>query len=364
MKRKDLIPVLLTGAAHFLVDFVCTFLLTQRVLPAAGGRNTVVLCALLYNGFAFALQLPIGFIADRLRLTRLFSGAGCVIVAAAAFLRRPVALSVIAGLGNAFFHVGGGREALLRGEGKNTLPGIFVAPGAIGIFLGPAAARAAYPAEIFAALLALTGAALALTRRGTPQEYTGEAFIAPQKRPRRFTVAALLFVTVLLRSYMGAQLKYPFRSLAIPALLFVLCVFAGKLLGGVFADRFGALRFSSFAQVLCTVLFVVSVWVPYLGMPAVLLFNTSMAVTAAQLFRCFPRRPGAAFGLTTVALYLGVIPSLLHLPSPGVQVWSMLLLGAASAASLIAGLLFIGGDANGVRGGDLAGKIAGAHADF
>ena len=43
---------------------------------------------------------------------------------------------IIAGIGNALFHVGGGIDVLNISEKKASLSGIFVSTGAMGIFLG------------------------------------------------------------------------------------------------------------------------------------------------------------------------------------------------------------------------------------
>ena len=77
--RADRAAELLLGTVHFLVDFTCTALLTASCVGVRGVSS--VLCAVVYNGLAFAMQLPIGYLADRLALRRTHAAGGCVLVA-------------------------------------------------------------------------------------------------------------------------------------------------------------------------------------------------------------------------------------------------------------------------------------------
>ena len=109
-------------------------------------------------------------------------------------------------------------------------------------------------------------------------------------------------------------------------------------MGGIFADRFGALPFSLVSQLSCTLLFVLSLYFPALAMPAILLFNTSMAVTAFTLYRCLPNYGGTMFGLTTFAIFLGVVPKLLGWNFGLFTWWGLLVLGLCSTFFLLLGL--------------------------
>jgi FSR family fosmidomycin resistance protein-like MFS transporter len=125
----------LLSMSHFFVDFLCTALLAARLdTPDAG---SILMLAILYNGLAFAFQLPLGALGDLLDQRRIFAASGCLLVAVGSFLSSATFMCLCIGLGNALFHVGGGREALQKSEGKAAAVGRFVAPGAVGIFLGP-----------------------------------------------------------------------------------------------------------------------------------------------------------------------------------------------------------------------------------
>ena len=122
---------------HFIVDLSCALLISSLVTPKMGEDIGIYIAIVLYNFFAFAIQLPIGIIADKVNKNAICSAIGCLIVAIAyAFSNWGIIACVIAGIGNAMFHVGGGIDVLNISEKKATLSGIFVSTGALGLFLG------------------------------------------------------------------------------------------------------------------------------------------------------------------------------------------------------------------------------------
>ena len=121
------------AAAHFFVDGCCALVVCRFARPDPRWLTAV----LLYNFCASALQAPLGLLADRLGHGRVFAMTGCLLIAATPLLSgAPVALSVLAGVGNALFHIGGGRDVLCESEGRAGRLGVFVSPGAFGLFLG------------------------------------------------------------------------------------------------------------------------------------------------------------------------------------------------------------------------------------
>ena len=156
------------AVTHFLVDFACAFLF----FSALSDSDELYLCFLLYNFCAFALQMPLGLLADRLNRNAYAAAAGCVLVAAAyGLVGFPVAAAVTAGVGNSLFHLGGGLETLnacfenqmmieengATRRGRLSLLGVFVAPGAFGIFLGKLLGKQGAIPEIATVIVLLAG---------------------------------------------------------------------------------------------------------------------------------------------------------------------------------------------------------------
>ena len=328
MRRAGIYSEIWAGITHFLVDLTCTAMLSRisTQLPPA----SLIACAVLYNCLAFAFQLPIGAFADLLHSTRVTAALGCLLIAMGVFFSTPLVMCVFLGFGNACFHVGAGRESLKIG-GAGAV-GRFVAPGALGIFLGPRLTRFSVP--IFSAALLLLGTASFLYRHKASAKKASSLRGLPS-----ILIAGCMFFTVLLRSYIGTVLRFPQLSQLCWALTFSLFVFAGKFIGGMLADRYGMLRSSFYTQLAASALLTLSVAYPVFAFPGILLFNTTMAVTAAYLYQIAPHFPGTMFGLTTAALFLGVLPRLLGWKNPLFCVWGIGILCLLSTVFLLAGLI-------------------------
>lgn len=299
------------SAGHFWVDFSCALLMFAKI----SGTGEWALCALLYNFCAFALQMPIGLLADRLSRQGRLAALGCTLVTAGwAISPVPAAAAVTAGLGNACFHVGGG-VAVLRDGGDRAAPlGIFVSPGAFGIYFGTLLGRRdGFPGWVSAVGLVLF--ALAFLFMEHLEHRAGET-PAPAEgppAPDRNTLLVLIccFLVVVLRSYLGMVLSFPWKTGGwAPALTCALVL--GKAVGGFLGDRLGMVRAAILSLGLAAVLFCLS-GSPWAGTAAVFLFNMTMPITLWAAARLLP--PGFAFGTLTFALFLGFLPVWLGWPA-------------------------------------------------
>ena len=294
----------LYSLAHFWVDLSCALLVFRTM---AGGAD-FTLCLLLYNFCAFALQMPLGLLADRWDRNGLTAAAGCILTALAYLVPLPVPAAVTAGVGNALFHLGGGIDVLNRSGEKAWALGIYVSPGALGLFLGTLWGRGTSPGLWLGplGLLALAGVLLAL-RRGP----SGNGAV-DVSAPGGYRALVPLFLVVVLRSYMGMNQAFSWK--ADWALALTLALVLGKTAGGFAMDRLGARRASGWSLGLASALYLASA-LPMPGILAVFLFNMTMPVTLWAAARMVPGAKGFTFGLLTFALFLGFLPSWLGWPS-------------------------------------------------
>ena len=305
------------ACVHALVDFSCALLIFGRL----GGETGPLERSLLYNFFAFAMQMPVGILADWLGRCRYFSVGGCLLAAAAWFLPPNLGAAVAAGLGNACFHVGGGLDTL-NGSGSRAGPlGIFVAPGALGVYLGTAWAGASEAWRLPAVLL-LAASAVILAR-------CGEAETAPPELAsgRGVWAAAVCFLAVvILRSWMGLAADFPWKAQL--GLAAVCAVAGGKAAGGLLADRLGMRPVVIGSLTLAAVCFAGS-RTAIAGLAALLFFNMTMPLTLWAVADQMPGMKGFSFGLLTFGLFLGALPVMSGGPALDTA-W----LAAGSAASL------------------------------
>lgn len=294
------------SAGHFWVDFSCAVLMFSQV----SGTGEWALCVLLYNFCAFALQMPIGLLADRLGRQGRLAALGCALVTAGWGLAPlPAAAAVTAGLGNACFHVGGGVKVLRDGGDRAAPLGIFVSPGAFGIYFGALLGRRdGFPGWLSVAGLLLFALALLLLERREGE--TAAPAWAPSPDRNAVFVLICCFLVVVLRSYLGMVLAFPWKT-GSWALALTCALVLGKAAGGFLGDRLGMVRASMLSLGLSAILFCLSGF-PLAGTAAVFLFNMTMPITLWAAARLLP--PGFAFGTLTFALFLGFLPVWLGWP--------------------------------------------------
>lgn len=351
-------PTAFYSLLHVLVDGVCAFAMFGTFLVRPQGYDDV----LTYNFCAFALQMPLGAALDVLNPRR-----GKVLPLATACMG--VALTLVGafthpallGIGNALFHVGGGvgtifedREKGWQGRGL----GVFVAPGALGLYLGALLAKNGagigwlWGVGAFM-LLACAGAAGRVFVRGSARGSSqggsragagedvvqlasgavrgssqgglraGTADVAhpvscPVRAPSKngvhsgatgvLPLAACLLLVVILRSHIGMTVTFPWKTTALAGFFAALAVAAGKAAGGFWTVGLGSLRTILLSLAAAAVCYLFSGYAVF-GLAALFLFNVTMPVTLYLLVRRLPRLPGFSFGLLTFGLFLGFLPA-------------------------------------------------------
>ena len=310
---------------HFVVDFACVSTMlcaVSRVLGESGqgSMEVVALSILLYDIVAFTLQLPIGIALDQLDknshaalLSYALVGAGVILsLVPIALLEWPAIL--LLAIGNALFHSAGGLSVLNISQKHAGPSGIFIATGAIGVFLGTQSAQMGRLQIAFSLLVLLFLCALiTLVVQKVNKKYWNVhnvSFDISKLSSNTLLAIALLSLVVALRSYAGMAMAFPWKSEMLLLVLSVLGVFAGKALGGMVADRIGFRTTAIFSLIVAATLFVPSWEIPVMGLLGVLFFNFTMSITLASLANILPNAKGTAFGLASFSLAVGALPAL------------------------------------------------------
>lgn len=220
---------------HFIVDLSCAILVSNLVTQKMGAGTNLFIAILIYNFFAFAMQLPIGILADKINKNAICSAIGCILVAIAfGFANYGIISCFIAGIGNAMFHVGGGIDVLNISNKKATLSGIFVSTGAMGIFLGGKSASIGFDKYYIAILILLLSALLLIwLYKQIKDNVKNEKVIIPKLNKTEIIAITCLIITVIIRGYVGLILAFEWKSSFILALISIFAVVFGKMLGGI-----------------------------------------------------------------------------------------------------------------------------------
>ena len=315
--KKDLFIVGTYSVLHFIIDMMCAIVMMALVSPLVSGTSSYIIAFILYNMFAFAFQLPFGIIADKLNKNAIVSAVGCIFVAMAFVVSKvPLLMCILAGIGNALFHVGGGVDVLNIANKKASKPGIYVSTGAIGLFLGLKYANFFITYKwILVLLLLVSSVFLVYAYNKISKEFNvnNEKVKIEKVRGQVFVILLCIFITIVMRSYLGFILNYEWKSNLVLSILFVCGVVLGKMLGGILGDKFGLKRVATISLVLSAICLGLAFKSPILGILGILLFNMTMPITLIIASNTLYSSKGFAFGLTTLALFIGAIPSLLKI---------------------------------------------------
>ena len=331
---------------HFVVDFACVSTMLCAVSRVLGGSGQdslelIALSILLYDVVAFAFQLPVGIALDKLDKNSLAAMLSYALVSGGVLLSLvPFALFewlavLLLAAGNALFHCAGGLCVLNISQKHAGPSGIFIATGAVGVFLGTFSAQYGRLQVAFS-LLVLLFLCASITRvvQKVNKKYWNihnAPFAIPEFSSRTLLAIFLLCFVVALRSYTGMIMAFPWKSEMLLLALSILGVFAGKALGGMVADRIGFRTTAIFSLIAAATLFVPSWEMPLMGLLAVFFFNFTMAITLASLSNILHEAKGTAFGLASFSLAIGALPALL-----GLRLEHPLVLSAMSLISALA----------------------------
>ena len=295
---------------HFIVDLSCAILVSNLVTQKMGAGTNLFIAILIYNFFAFAMQLPIGILADKINKNAICSAIGCILVAIAfGFANYGIISCLIAGIGNAMFHVGGGIDVLNISNKKATLSGIFVSTGAMGIFLGGKSASIGFDKYYIVILILLVSALSLLWLYNQIKNSINNSKIKAINLTKNEWIAIIcIFITVCIRSYVGMILAFTWKSKFIFSLLSIFGVVLGKMLGGIIGDKIGFDKIS-ISLLISAICFIFSFTNPIIGIIAILLFNMTMPITLICLSNIFDNNKGLSFGLLTLALFVGAVPT-------------------------------------------------------
>lgn len=241
LDRHRLIIILL-GLAHGIADAAAGFLIIRLAMsPPVGAGLTI----LTYQFLAFATQPIVGLIIDRYHRAR----AGVIIsllATAVGLLLRSISPSLtilLAGLGSAAFHVSAGSIVAVTAK-KSVVPfGWFTAPGVIGLALGGTLALNT-PTDSYI-LVAIVTIALFLNLLLPPQTSLEPQPDRPESSKSAIPLAGkegiglLLLGAIAVRSLVWNLVDAVHQSDRQILLYLALAAGAGKIAGGILADRIG-----------------------------------------------------------------------------------------------------------------------------
>ena len=297
--------------SHFSVDFCCFFALFSWLSSGTHPIQTVALGFLAYNIIAFGSQPIIGYLYDTYRKIP-FEIIGFPLLIAGLLSMPVAALSItLIGLGNAFFHIAGGVDSLRNSSGKMARSGVFVSSGALGVALGTLAGQSGR-LPVFIPIGVLLLCLVVLYFLYMERLKSGDAaivFSLTKPNLKLGTVILLAAASIMIRSYAGSIIPTEWRTTTLLFTFPAIGAFLGKFSGGFIADIIGARKAAVFSLLTAAFLLTFGYMSPWIYLTGIVLFNMSMSVTLCAVASVLPLNPGLAFGITTLALLCGNVPT-------------------------------------------------------
>lgn len=324
------------GLTHGVADCISGMLI--GFLPLYCERMETAALILIFNVLAFAGQLPAGVLIDKLKDPRIGVLGSLTFMAAGLILYRflPEGGIVLIGFGSAFFHVAGGRVAIMATEGQAKGPGMFAAPGVIGLAIGGFLAIKGIHAEwyLLAGLATLAMAAVFLPLQQI-------APLKTEKEEVHFDLHDLLMLVLLIaiamRSAIWNLYQYFHAGEWELLLLAGAAAAAGKFTGGFLADWLGWKRYALIALGSAALLLTFGGHKPWFFIPGIALLQSATPLAVSAMHKFIPNKPATTAGLTFgLAIAIGGIPMFMGF-SPGS--WGNWFAGGALLAA--AGLYFL-----------------------
>lgn len=297
---------------HMMNEVVCYFMLYRIFKDPV----FIVMVALIYNCVAFVPQFFWGALRDLIEKFKpgilsvpfLLSGFLIFFIAdakGALFWTSLVLLSI----GNALIHISGAELTIRVSGGKLAPVAVFVSGGAFGVILGQVLASTNmsfwWIALVCALMLplAIWGETL---YKGNPKDCDdciGFNYVIPGRKVA--IVAVAVFFIVAVRSYVGYEIPLEWKDTLTESVMLFVFMGIGKAMGGFLCDRIG-IRKTAFISIIGALPFLIlGNKIMIVSLIGIMFFSMTMAVTLGMIISVMKIAPGAAFGVTTAAIFAG-----------------------------------------------------------
>lgn len=296
---------------HFTTEVACFYFLLSRLSnsPIWWGL------ALLYDALAFVPQSFIGMVADKYPKFN-YGLLGCIMVLIGILFPLDMIALVILCMGNALVHIGGANQTLRTSGGKIAPTSVFVGGGSFGVITGQLLGTLNKQVLIIAPIVLMVVSVFLLAyvdKRFEPQIREWKVDITTKHSETLIMFVA--FAVVAIRAYIAYAIPTAWNKEEYQAILLFFIMGAGKIIGGVLADKIGYYRTALVSSIIALPLLLFGNSIMGLSLVGVGLFSMTMPITISILVSKFPDQPGFAFGVTTVALFVGTFPAFFIRPT-------------------------------------------------
>lgn len=308
MKNKITI-VTIYSLCHFIVDFACVIFILGKLPNFANTNSEFIISVFIYNFFAFAFQVPLGYILDKFKNYKYIAIIGLCLIGLCYLinLNNSFILATLVGIGNALFHLEGGVNIYSLSDRKAFLNGLFVAPGALGIFLGTTFYEKLITTYLPLILIIISIVLLFLVQK---REIDKKLEENKKYNFNNFSIALIVIligISIIVRSIGGSAIIYTWKSGFALGFIYTISIAIGKAFGGLLADNFGLLKVTLISLTCSAICLILGYNVHIFAYIGILLFNIPMSITLTILENVLTKRSAYAVGLNTMFLFIGYL---------------------------------------------------------
>lgn len=334
----------LYGIAHFCIEFIC-FYIMATTFSATG--IMLIIYAAIYDTLAFAPQIIFGYLFDKkIRIYLEWIGLALMAISVISCqFNGPMAIIMLSmTIGNAILHEAGAAVTTSVSKGMLSHSAIFVAGGSFGLVCGQTLGKTGGSCGWNYLMIAGIALVLILTKKEMDTRGFQKFHIANVKLDV-WKIITIAVVVVTVRSFVSYAIPISWKKEIWQSFLLFFTMGVGKGLGGILSDKFGAKIIGVGSTLLCIPFLIVGDNHMVISVIGVLLFSMTMSITYGMLLTVMHEMPGVAFGLTTIALVLGILPVMMIPISKTVDIILVIVLSI-----MCSGLLYI--SLNGKKDGD------------
>ena len=212
-------------------------------------------------------------------------------------------------IGNAFLHVCGAIATASVSQNKIFPSSLFVAGGTFGIIIGRYLANAKVDTfYLFIPILILVLISVLTAKRWCESEVEYIDVDIVNQKYSHLVILLIALTVVMVRSYIGFVIPINWKSEFYHSILLFTSLGIGKALGGLLCDKFGYRLVATISTLLCVPFIIIGKDFMVASLLGMLLFSMTMSITYAMALSVIKNNPGVAFGITTIGLFLGVLP--------------------------------------------------------
>ena len=296
--RNFKFKLLLLSLMHFATDGLCAYLTFSKLYPNNPALSLLIFLG--YNVLAFVTQSPIGIIADKYNKPKLMIAISVLsVILGYIFSNMCVPAVFLIGIGNALFHVAGGKYVTDKSGNDVSDLGIFVSTGAVGLMLGQRYFTFLPLIYVFFGIILLSSALMILTE--DPDDISYSEKFEEKGNNAKFAILAIVGV-VFARSFVGKVVSANFALTEYIFVIIALATALGKAIGGICSKLIGIKTTTVASMTVAAICLTLGCGNPITFVLGIFSFNFSMPITLHYANILLKGKEGFAFG--TLAAFL------------------------------------------------------------